>query len=80
MLRDRQPVILVAIKGPDSASSLGFWVLYLGAAISKLHNTISMASHTHSVLSASESLSKEDVEGRMGRKNISLCKGPRLTT
>lgn len=79
MLRDRQPVILVAIKGPDSASSLGFWVLYLDAVISKLHNTITMASHTH-VLSASESLSKEDVEGRMGRKNISLCKGPRLTT
>lgn len=63
MLRDRQPVILAAIKGSDSASSLGFWVLYLGAEITKLHNTIRTTAHTHSVLSASESLSMEDVEG-----------------
>lgn len=78
MFRAKQPVILFANKGPDSAqeSSLGFWVLYLGAVISNLHDTVSTTTYTHCVFSASESPSKEGTERRRGREKIVLFKYP----
>lgn len=72
MYRAKQPVILFAIKGPDSAqaSSLGFWVLYLGAVISNLHDTVSTTTYAHCVSSASEFLSKEVQKGEGAGKRL----------
>lgn len=55
-------------------------MLYLGAVISNLHDTISTTTYTRHVSSASDSPSKERTKGRRSREKIVLFKGPGCIT